>query len=76
MHTMERYFTNTTDVDLIDRMGEGLLVAATFFQVAASEMNENLVPSQRLDLLSRLGFRAFAEDYLGGTVKFKINQSQ
>lgn len=27
MHTMERYFTNTEDVDLIDRMGEGLLVA-------------------------------------------------
>ena len=27
MHTMERYFTNTTDVDLIDRMSEGLLVA-------------------------------------------------
>lgn len=27
MHTMERYFTNTKDVDLIDRMAEGLLVA-------------------------------------------------
>lgn len=27
MHTMERYFTNTTDVELIDRMSEGLLVA-------------------------------------------------
>lgn len=27
MHTMERYFTNTKDVDLIDRMSEGLLVA-------------------------------------------------
>lgn len=27
MHTMERYFTNTQDVDLIDRMAEGLLVA-------------------------------------------------
>jgi len=25
MHTMERYFTNTKDVDLIDRMSEGLL---------------------------------------------------
>lgn len=27
MHTMERYFTNTNDVDLIDRMAEGLLIA-------------------------------------------------
>lgn len=27
MHTMERYFTNTADVDLIDHMSEGLLVA-------------------------------------------------
>ena len=27
MHTMERYFTNTPDVDLIDRMAEGLLVS-------------------------------------------------
>lgn len=27
MHTMERYFTNTTDTDLIDRMSEGLLVS-------------------------------------------------
>lgn len=27
MHTMERYFTNTPDVDLIDRMSEGLLMA-------------------------------------------------
>ena len=27
MHTMERYFTNTKDVDLIDNMAEGLLVA-------------------------------------------------
>lgn len=27
MHTMERYFTNTTEVDLIDKMAEGLLVA-------------------------------------------------
>ncbi|MDD3251370.1 MAG: iron-containing alcohol dehydrogenase [Lachnospiraceae bacterium] len=27
MHTMERYFTNTTDVDLIDRISEGLLTA-------------------------------------------------
>ena len=27
MHTMERYFTNTKDVDLIDRMAEGLLVS-------------------------------------------------
>lgn len=27
MHTMERYFTNTKDVDLIDRMSEGLLTA-------------------------------------------------
>ena len=27
MHTMERYFTNTKDVDLIDRIAEGLLVA-------------------------------------------------
>lgn len=26
MHTMERYFTNTEDVQLIDRMSEGLLV--------------------------------------------------
>ncbi|BES64643.1 iron-containing alcohol dehydrogenase [Gottschalkiaceae bacterium SANA] len=26
MHTMERYFTNTPDVDLIDKMSEGLLV--------------------------------------------------
>ncbi|RDY27130.1 iron-containing alcohol dehydrogenase [Lachnotalea glycerini] len=26
MHTMERYFTNTSDVELIDRMAEGLLV--------------------------------------------------
>jgi Uncharacterized oxidoreductases, Fe-dependent alcohol dehydrogenase family len=27
MHTMERYFTNTPDVDLIDKMAEGLLTA-------------------------------------------------
>ena len=27
MHTMERYFTNTPDVDLIDNMSEGLLAA-------------------------------------------------
>jgi alcohol dehydrogenase YqhD (iron-dependent ADH family) len=27
MHTMERYFTNTEDVDLIDRIAEGLLVS-------------------------------------------------
>ena len=27
MHTMERYFTNTKDVDLIDNIAEGLLVA-------------------------------------------------
>ena len=27
MHTMERYFTNAKDVDLIDRMSEGLLTA-------------------------------------------------
>lgn len=27
MHTMERYFTTTPDVDLIDRMAEGLMVA-------------------------------------------------
>lgn len=27
MHTMERYFTNTKNVDLIDRMAEGLLVS-------------------------------------------------
>lgn len=27
LHTMERYFTNTPDVDLIDRMSEGLLTA-------------------------------------------------
>lgn len=27
MHTMERYFTNTPDVDLIDRISEGLLVS-------------------------------------------------
>lgn len=27
MHTMERYFTVTPDVDLIDRMAEGLMVA-------------------------------------------------
>ncbi len=27
MHTMERYFTNTKDVDLIDRISEGLLIA-------------------------------------------------
>lgn len=27
LHTMERYFTNTMDVDLIDRMSEGLLTA-------------------------------------------------
>lgn len=27
MHTMERYFTNTQYVDLIDRMSEGLLIA-------------------------------------------------
>lgn len=27
MHTMERYFTNTKNVDLIDRMAEGLLIS-------------------------------------------------
>lgn len=27
MHTMERYFTNTTDVDLTDKISEGILVS-------------------------------------------------
>lgn len=38
MHTMERYFTNTPDVDLIDRMAEGLLVSVReAAQVAVKE---------------------------------------
>lgn len=35
MHTMERYFTNTPDVDLIDNMSEGLLVAVREAALAA-----------------------------------------
>lgn len=38
MHTMERYFTNTTDTDLIDHMAEGLLVSVReAAQVAVKE---------------------------------------
>lgn len=40
MHTMERYFTSTKNVDLIDRIAEGLLVAvkeATVKAVRASD---------------------------------------
>lgn len=41
MHTMERYFTNTTDVDLIDRMAEGLLVAVREAALTAVAEPEN-----------------------------------
>lgn len=41
MHTMERYFTNTPDVDLIDRMSEGLLVAVRDAAPVAVETPDN-----------------------------------
>lgn len=37
MHTMERYFTNTQNVDLIDRMAEGLLVTVREAALAAKK---------------------------------------
>lgn len=41
MHTMERYFTPTKDVDLIDRMSEGLLVAVKEATVKAVREPQN-----------------------------------
>lgn len=41
MHTMERYFTPTKDVDLIDRMSEGLLVAVKEATVKAMREPQN-----------------------------------
>lgn len=41
MHTMERYFTNTPDVDLIDRMSEGLLMAVRDATPVAVETPDN-----------------------------------
>lgn len=41
MHTMERYFTNTPNVDLIDRMSEGLLVAVRDAAPVAVETPDN-----------------------------------
>ena len=41
MHTMERYFTNTKDVDLIDRMAEGLLVSVREAALTAVKAPEN-----------------------------------
>ena len=41
MHTMERYFTNTKDVDLIDRMAEGLLVSVREAALTAVKDPEN-----------------------------------
>lgn len=41
MHTMERYFTNTPDVELIDRMSEGLLMAVRDAAPVAVETPDN-----------------------------------
>lgn len=41
MHTMERYFTNTPDTDLIDRMSEGLLVSVREAAQAAVKSPDN-----------------------------------
>lgn len=41
MHTMERYFTNTPDVDLIDRMSEGLLMAVRDATPVAVKIPDN-----------------------------------
>lgn len=41
MHTMERYFTNTPDVDLIDNMSEGLLVAVREAALAALKKTDD-----------------------------------
>ncbi len=41
MHTMERYFTNTSDVDLIDRMAEGLLVSVREAAITAVHEPDN-----------------------------------
>lgn len=41
MHTMERYFTNTQDVDLIDKISEGLLVAVRDAALAVVKEPEN-----------------------------------
>lgn len=41
MHTMERYFTNTKGVDLIDNMAEGLLVAVREAAVQALRTPES-----------------------------------
>lgn len=41
MHTMERYFTNTPDVELIDRMSEGLLMAVRDATPVAVETPDN-----------------------------------
>lgn len=41
MHTMERYFTNTPNVELIDRMSEGLLVAVRDAAPVAVETPNN-----------------------------------
>ena len=41
MHTMERYFTNTTGTELIDRMSEGLLVSVREATLTAVKDPEN-----------------------------------
>lgn len=41
MHTMERYFTNTPNVELIDRMSEGLLMAVRDAAPVAVETPDN-----------------------------------
>lgn len=41
MHTMERYFTPTENVDLIDRMAEGLLVAVKEATVTAVRVTDD-----------------------------------
>ena len=41
MHTMERYFTNTTGTELIDRMSEGLLVSVREAALTAVKDPEN-----------------------------------
>lgn len=49
MHTMERYFTNTEHVELIDRMAEGLLVSVR--EAALKVMKEPTNYDARADLM-------------------------
>lgn len=49
MHTMERYFTNTDHVELIDRMAEGLLVSVR--EAALKVIREPVNYAARADLM-------------------------